>query len=477
MLSKAELEKKAGISKSVIEDTFKYGFRHKYDIKIFLEHGLQEPVLSDKTICGKNHTSPFEFFSDVILGKVKDYIVWANRGGSKSYIAGLIAWITSGLYPKTEINILGGSYEQSEKSYNAMNGFWDISGMRGLLKKEPLQSDTLWANGSQVHILTASQKSARGGHPQKLILDEVDEMDKDILEAALQQPQSKYGINSGIGIYSTNHHRGGTMDFVLDMAQNQGGFKIYKWCIWECLESCQDYSCSTCPLSSICPGKQMKQADGYYKISDFVQKLKQNSMETIRTEWFCEKVGSRDLIYGADFGPDKHIVSIDFNPNYDVYLSIDWGGVHPFSIGLWQNFPELGWVRVGEIYEGNTTNQRILKYCKEQDWWNNVQGGVADPARNDLIAEWKDEGIDLEPADNAVDDGIEAVKNALNPAIGKPTIHISNNCKAIIKEFGSYRQKNGKPVKENDHALDELRYFVMWKIVEKKKAGFHVSVL
>jgi len=464
MLSQVNLKRETGLSKKVIEDSFKYGFRNKTDIKIFLEHGLQEPVISDKVNCGKNHVSPFQFFSDVLLGNVTDFILWANRAGSKSYMAGLIAWIFSGIYPRCETNILGGSSEQSEKSYKAMNGFWEISGVKNILKKEPLLSETVWENGSEVHILTASQKSARGGHPQKLVLDEVDEMDLEIFKAALSQPQSKYGVDSSIGIYSTNHHTNGVMDYVLSMAKNKGGYNIYKYCIWECLESCRDYSCSTCPLSTLCPGKQMKKANGYYKISDFSKKLHQNSMETIRTEWLCEKVGARDLIYSANYDADRHLVDIDFNLSLDVWLSIDWGGIHPFSIGIWQDFPEIGWVRVDEIYEPNTTNQRVLRLCKKLDWWDNVQGAVADPARADLIMEWEDEEIDIIGADNAVEDGIEAVKNVLNPILGEPKLHISRKCTNIIKEFGSYRQRNGKPIKENDHALDDMRYFVKWKI-------------
>ena len=36
--------------------------------------------------------------------------------------------------------------------------------------------------------LTASQKSVRGPHPPSLLLDEIDEMDLEIFDAALGQP-------------------------------------------------------------------------------------------------------------------------------------------------------------------------------------------------------------------------------------------------------------------------------------------------
>jgi len=469
------------VSRAIIREVLAKGFRDEIDLFIFLEYGLREPRISTKVNCGKNHTSQFRFLSSVLLGKVEDFIVWANRSGSKSYLAGLIAWVESGMFSRCETNILGGSLEQSEKSYKAMNDFWELTGLREeLLEVEPLISETRWRNKSRVHILTASQKSVRGGHPQRLILDEVDEMDEDIFEAALSQPQSKYGIKSRIGIFSTNHRAEGTMEKALKMAEEKGGYTLFKWCIWDVLESCKDYSCSRCKLATYCPGKHMKKADGYYKVEDFIKKLSQLSEYTLFVEWFCEKVGRGDLVYGKEFDPDIHLVDREFKPGKDVYLSIDWGGTNPFSIGVWQNFDDLGWVRVDEIYKGHTTNKYIIDEAKKRPWWKFIRGVVADPERADLIDEWKEAlpGIPVEKADNRVEVGIEAVRDALRPVVGNPKIYFNKfRCKDIIREFKAYRERNGKPVKENDHAMDDMRYFVMWRVKEKKKKGFSVSIL
>jgi len=454
-------------SKVLIKYFLKNGFENEDDVKRFIGLFKGNVIISTRVNCGRNHKSQFQFLSDVLLGRVQDCIVWANRSGSKSFLAGFIAWVKASMYKKNEFNILGGSFEQSQKSYKAMNNFWDYTGLENeLLKDPPLISETRWKNGSKVHILTASEKSVRGGHPQNLILDEVDEMDREIFEASLSQPQSKHGIKSSINIFSTNHKFGGTMDFALQMANERGGFKLYKWCIWDTLESCKDYKCSTCPLSRYCPGKQMKEANGYYKIDDFIKKLSQLSEYVLQIEWFCHKVGRSDLVYGNEFDYDLHMVDIEFNPSKDVYLSIDWGGSNPFSIGVWQNFDELGWVRVDEIYQGHTTNSKILKEAKNRRWWKNIRGGVADPSRNDLFQEWEQEGIILEKANNDVEAGIEAVRNALKPVKGNPKIYFSKKCQDIVREFKSYTEKNGKPVKENDHAMDEMRYFVMWKVTD-----------
>jgi len=79
-------------------------------------------------------------------------------------------------------------------------------------------------------------------------------------------------------------------------------------------------------------------------------------------------------------------------------------------------------------------------------------------------------GIILYKGNSNVEEGIEQVKGALKPVLGPPKIHINKDrCKNFIKEIGSgYRIKNNKIVKENDHACDDTRYFVMWKIAKQE---------
>jgi hypothetical protein len=464
------------VQQSRIRQYLEEGIRTEDNLRVLLGL-LKEPKIGTKVICGKSdHSSIFQFLYEVISCAVLDYIVWGNRSGSKSYLAGLITWFLSGRFPLLETSILGGSEAQSEKSYKAMESFWCISNLYDILKKEPLITKTEWLNGSVANILTASQRSVRGPHPQRLILDEVDEMDFEIFQASLSQPLSKHNIPSSTGIYSTNHNIGGTMDKALAIAEEKGGYKVYKHCVWECIESCRDYNCSTCPLSSICPGPQVKEADGYYKITDLIKILHTTSWETFQREWLCEKVGRGDLVYQHEFDEEIHCpLSLPgFDPKQYVYISIDWGGVNPFSVGAWQYFETLqAWIRIDEVYMGNTKNPDVIKKCSEKIWWNNIVGGIADPSRADLIAEWNSalpKGIGIQQANNEVDAGVEAVKNALRPVLGNPKIYFNRICVNTRRELLTYKIKNNKIVKENDHAPDEIRYFVMWKINKTNQA-------
>lgn len=449
------------------------------DATALLEY-MGEPRIGTRVRCtNPQHVPPFRFFADVLLGRTLDFICWANRSGSKSYLAGLLTWFHSYTIPGLNTTILGGSLDQSEKVYDAMNSCWALTGLQDqYLVGEPTRRITRWKDGSKVKILPASQKSTRGPHPHRLLMDEVDEMDEEVYAAALSQPQSSHGITASLGKLSTNHHFGGIMDQALVQAEEHG-IPIYRWCIWECMASCRDYSCSTCPLTPYCPGTCMKDADGYYLPSDFIQKLHNLNEMILRVEWFCEKISRSDLVYGEQWDETLHC-PLDlpgFSPDRTVSLSIDWGGSNPFSVGFWQQWP-FGWVRFGEYYKGGTTNTRVIEACKALPWWSNIRDGVADPSRPDLIREWEDaladRGFRMTAADNAVEPGVEAVRNALRPVIGPPKYYVSRSgCKAWLREVKGYFERNGRPVKKGDHAMDETRYFVKWKIgLEPVREGF-----
>jgi phage terminase large subunit len=77
------------------------------------------------------------------------------------------------------------------------------------------------------------------------------------------------------------------------------------------------------------------------------------------------------------------------------------------------------------------------------------------------------------PAKNDVISGIRKVSSLL----AKNKIKINRRCVGLIEELGLYAwdekaARNGeeKPIKEHDHALDALRYYVnslpMWRIYD-----------
>lgn len=253
-------------------------------------------------------------------------------------------------------------------------------------------------------------------------------------------------------------------------------------CVWETLESCRDYECSTCKLSHICPGKQMKEADGYYKIEDFIDKLNTLSFSALSRDWLCIKVGLGDTVYEHEWDEKIHVCSVDLRMDKPVTLSVDFGGIDPFTCGVWQESPggkEFGpnsWVRVTELYmtseQESTTNQNFIAKAKAAPWAKLVKEIIPDNSRPDLIQEWRaafpkakftiiDKGT--------IDEGIEAVKNALRPVLGAPKIYVNRICLHFRREIQMYKIKNGKTLDKDNHTLDETRYFVLAKIRRVEK--------
>jgi len=94
---------------------------------------------------------------------------------------------------------------------------------------------------------------------------------------------------------------------------------------------------------------------------------------------------------------------------------------------------------------------------------------VVDPSRADLKKEWRDEGIRVINADTRVEEGIEAVRNAMAPVIGRPKFLVNRICKDWRREVQSYSEKNGKPIDKDNHAMDETRYHDMRYIAKRQK--------
>lgn len=91
---------------------------------------------------------------------------------------------------------------------------------------------------------------------------------------------------------------------------------------------------------------------------------------------------------------------------------------------------------------------------------------MIDPAANgrsqvdgrQLIVEYRKEGLDVRPADNAVEAGIYSVWSRLSTGRMK----IFKHCVRFFREYEMYqRDVNGKIVKKNDHLLDAARYIAM----------------
>ena len=183
-----------------------------------------------------NHCSPFQAFADAYFARSAVAVWKASRGfGGKSFLLGTLA-ITEAVTLGAEVTVLGGSASQSLRVHDVTQEAWYAPlAPSNMLSKDPTKFDTYLANRGHVRALMASQRSVRGPHPQRLRLDEIDEMEMDILEASLGQPMSARGIQTHTVMSSTHQYPDKTMSAILERAE-ENKWPVFEWCYKETLE-------------------------------------------------------------------------------------------------------------------------------------------------------------------------------------------------------------------------------------------------
>lgn len=181
-----------------------------------------------------NHCSPFEAFADAYFARSPVAIWKASRGfGGKSRTLGVLG-LTEMALLGAEVSVLGGSGAQSLNVHATSQEAWGwYNAPKALLISAPTKFDTFLRNGGHMRTLMASQTSVRGPHPQRLRLDEIDEMDLAILEGAQGQPMRKMGPHGRIETHtvmsSTHQYPDKTMTAMLARAKEKG-WPIFEWC-------------------------------------------------------------------------------------------------------------------------------------------------------------------------------------------------------------------------------------------------------
>lgn len=198
----------------------------------------------------------------------------------------------------------------------------------------------------------------------------------------------------------------------------------------------------------------------------FVENLKKEYAGTVFYDRYIlgKWTLAEGLVYPM-FG-DSCIVQ-DIPDTGDYYISIDYGTHNPFSAGLWC-VTKTEAVRIGEYYycgreeRKEKTPEEYYSEVKRLAGGRDIKCLIVDPSADAFIATVKKHHeFKVRGAVNDVLPGIQTTAEMI--ASGKLKIHES--CEDAIREFGLYRwdekAESDRVVKENDHAMDEIRYMVM----------------
>lgn len=225
----------------------------------------------------------------------------------------------------------------------------------------------------------------------------------------------------------------------------------------------------------------MEWGDNPYLDKDEVDALTSTlSSDQLESRRYGRFKASAGLVY-PEFDENVHVIE-PFNVPFEWQdtLSIDPGLNNPLS-AHWYAVDYDGTVYVvAEWFEAGRSvdyhAQKIDEISKMLNWKRDSYGRIGaliDSAANQkTLASTKsvtelffDFNIAVNPKVNKdMFSGIQRVKQYLKLNDGKPKLYIFKNCVNLIRELKSYRWGEGEtPKKQDDHCLDELRYYVMTK--------------
>lgn len=163
-------------------------------------------------------------------------------------------------------------------------------------------------------------------------------------------------------------------------------------------------------------------------------------------------------------------------------LSIDYGTQNAFSAGLWGDYVTEWWREREYYYSGRDSGVQKTdeEYAEDLDRFTEGIGDeyaklpvIIDPSAASFIALLRKRGkYRVIPADNSVMDGIRETATAMQT--GK--FRVSSSCKNWIREVQGYVWDDSpfedRPMKINDHAMDDTRYFVKTLGISKPKSTY-----
>lgn len=169
------------------------------------------------------------------------------------------------------------------------------------------------------------------------------------------------------------------------------------------------------------------------------------------------------------FNEAKHVVkSVADGFTGENYISIDYGTQNATVFLLWQKGLNGIWYCTKEFYYSGRDEKKQKTDSEFADDLEDFTAGVkikrviVDPSAASFIAELKNRGFNIKKANNDVLDGIRFTGTLLND--GK--IMFLDQCKKTLLEFSAYiwdakaaDRGEDKPIKQNDHAMDAVRYF------------------
>lgn len=158
---------------------------------------------------------------------------------------------------------------------------------------------------------------------------------------------------------------------------------------------------------------------------------------------------------------------VDLQWSFQRTIACDYGTTNPTRfLEIYDNDETI---RVNREYSWDSRKQHRQKTDQEYaDDFFEFMGdswcaAIVDPSAASFIAELRARGVYVIPANNDVPDGIRKTASLIQRRV----ILVCEQCSCLLDEMGTYRWDDKaalsgteKPLKQNDHSVDALRYYV-----------------
>ncbi len=210
--------------------------------------------------------------------------------------------------------------------------------------------------------------------------------------------------------------------------------------------------------------------------ADEIESIRENMDENqFAQEYLAEFRKMQGLVY-PQFERSLHVVPASEVPETGThYLTIDFGFSNPTAALFGTiDYDNNLWIWA-EVYKPGMVTEQIYNSVKNHMGDKLFRYKLGDAAAAQEIANLNAPpyNLGIEPSEkgkNSIETGIRLISDRLKvQGNGKPRLFISETCQNLIWEFETYRYPDKKedkneseePIKENDHALDALRYLVL----------------
>lgn len=231
----------------------------------------------------------------------------------------------------------------------------------------------------------------------------------------------------------------------------------------------------------------MEWADNPFLSKKEVEKMtKSLSLDELESRRYGKFMQNGGMVY-SEFDESVNVIDpFEIPEDWQDNISIDPGLHNPLSAHFYAVDFDGNVYVVAEHYMAQKTvdfhAQEIKRIAQKLNWKTDKQGflhALIDSAANqrtlasekNVVELFYEKGILVDTHVNKdLFSGISVVKSYIKNAEGKSRLFIFKNCVNLIREIKSYWWGNNDiPIKKDDHALDELRYYLMTKPSHKEK--------